>query len=155
MKECAGATLVNRLFFCLAISIVVCGSLFACRDKGPNAVVAYLQGADQQFENAGQGREIEKALNDMLTLSPDELRTRRYANYQMEPDAWTIIDILHKYFLPSKPTGLDQNRFFRDVTKPEARAVIQERLLEVKKAISLDEGVSDTEENEEEDSNNE
>jgi hypothetical protein len=103
MRECTDATFTNRSFVCLAIAIALSTGFFACRDKGPNTVVAYLQGAERQSEDMDQRREIEKALNDMLTVSPDELRKRRYANYQMQPGAWTIIDVFHKYFLPSKP----------------------------------------------------
>jgi hypothetical protein len=142
MKKCTGATFTNRSLVCLAIAIAILASLFACRDKGPNTVVAYLQGADQQFENANQGREIEKALDDMLTLGPDGLRNQRYANYQMQPGTWTIIDVLHKYFLPPKPAGLDESRFYRDVTDPAAQAVIREHLREVREAIALDERAS-------------
>jgi hypothetical protein len=134
--------LVSRLLLCLAIAIALSTGFFACRDKGPNTVVAYLQGADQQFENANQGREIEKALNDMLTVSPDELRKRRYANYQMQPGAWTIIDVLHKYFLPSKPVGLNQRQFYQDVADPAAQAVIRAHLREVREAIAMDERAS-------------
>jgi hypothetical protein len=130
--------LVSRLLLCLAIAIALSTGFFACRDKGPNTVVAYLQGADQQFENANQRREIEKALNDMLTLSPDDLRKRRYANYQMQPGAWTIIDVLHKYFLPSKPVGLNHRRFYRDIADPAAQAVIRDHLQRVRMRIELD-----------------
>ena len=133
---------MNRLFFFLAISIVVFGSLFACRDKGPNTVVAYLQGAERQSEDLDQRREIEKALNDILTLSPDELRARRYANYQMEPGAWTIIQLLHRYFVPRQLVGLDESRFYHDIADPAARAVVQERLREVREAMAQDERAS-------------
>jgi hypothetical protein len=112
MKICAGATFTSRLLLSLAISIVVSFGLFSCRDKGPNTVIAYLQGAERQSEDLDQRREIEKALNDMLTLSPDELRKRRYANYQMEPGAWTIIQLLHGYFVPQELKGLDEARFY-------------------------------------------
>jgi hypothetical protein len=131
-------TLINRLLLCLVISIVVCLGLFSCRDRGPNTVVIYLQGAERQSEDLDQRREIEKALNDMLTLNPDELRTRRYSNYQMEPGVWTIIDVLYNYFLPRKPAGLDESLFYRDVAEPLARAVIRDHLQRVRERIELD-----------------
>jgi len=129
----------HRSLVYLFIGVALCVGVFACRDSGPNTVVAYLQGAERQSEDLDQRREIEKALNDMLTLSPDELRTRRYANYQMEPGAWDIIHLLHRYFVPEKLKGLDEARFYRDIAKPEARAVIQEHLREVREAIAADE----------------
>ena len=151
MKKLAGESRPNHSLWYFAILIALgMGFVFGC-DGGPNTVVAYLQGADQQFENASQGREIEKALNDMLSLGPDELRKRRYADYQMEPGTWTITDILRKYFLPQKPTGLDEDRFYKDVAKPEAKAVIREHLRAVKEAIALDEKESESDAEEEED----
>jgi hypothetical protein len=133
-----GAMPVSRLFVCLAIAIVLSTGLFACRDKGPNTVVAYLQGAERQSEDTDQRREIEKALNDMLTLTPDELRKRRYANYQMEPGAWDIIYLLHRYFVPQKLRGLDETRFYRDVTDPASQAIIRDHLQRVRMRIELD-----------------
>ena len=122
MKKGADVTFTSHLLLCLAVSIALCTGLFSCRDKGPNIVVAYLQGAERQSEDLDQRSEVEKALNDVLTLSSDELRARRYANYQMEPAAWTIIQLLHGYFVPQKLKGLDETRFYRDVTDPTAQA---------------------------------
>ena len=111
----------DSLLTYLAMSVILCAGLLSCRHAGPNTVVVYLEGADQQWETQEQGREIEKALNDMLTLSPDELRNRRYANYQMQPGAWTIIDILHKYFLPRGSADVDESRFTQTLQTPQPR----------------------------------
>jgi hypothetical protein len=135
----AGAKRLSRDFFLtyLAMSIVLCAGMLSCRHAGPNTVVVYLQGADQQWETQEQGREIEKALTDMLMLSPDELRNRRYANYQMQPGAWTTIELLHRYFVSRGLVYVDETRFYRDVTDPAAQAVIRQHLQDVKKSIPL------------------
>ena len=125
------------LLTCLAMSLILCAGLLSCRHAGPNTVVVYLQGADQQWETQEQGREIERALNDMLTLSPDELRNRRYANYQMQPGAWTTIELLHRYFVSRGLVYVDETRFYQDVTDPAAQAVIRQHLQDVKKSIPL------------------
>ena len=100
MKECAGHARESLILLPCHFNCSLAEAFLTCRDKGPNTVVVYLQGAERQSEDLDQRREIEKALNDMLTLTPDELRARRYANYQMEPGAWTIIQFLHRYFVP-------------------------------------------------------
>ena len=128
----------RKLFLAyLAICVVFCACLFACHRSRPNTVVTFLEGAEQQWETQEQGREIEKALNDMLTLKPDELRNRRYANYQMEPGAWSIIELLHRYFVSRGLVYLDESRFYQDVTDPAAKAVIRQHLQDVKESIPL------------------
>ena len=136
----------------IVICVVLCTGLIACQHPHPNTVVVYLQGADQQWENMDQQREIEKAFNDMLTLSPDELRNRRYANYQMQPGAWTIIDILHKYFLSRGLADIDERRFYSDVTEPAARAVIREHLQQMRESPAQEPGqdIEDTHDQESE-----
>jgi hypothetical protein len=130
--------LKHELFVaCLAISIALCAGLSACYHSRPNTVVTFLQGAEQQWETQEQGREIEKALNDMLALKPDELRNRRYANYQMQPGAWSIIELLHRYFVSRGPVYLDENRFYQDMTDPAAKAVIRQHVQVVKESIPL------------------
>lgn len=143
---------MKLLLTCLMICIALCAGLFSCREQGPNSVVAFLQGAERQSEDLDQRLEIEKALNDMLTLKPDELRSRRYANYQMQAGAWTIIQLLHRYFASRGPVYIDEDRFYQDVTDPAARAVIQENLRKVREAIALDRRASPpaAEDNEEE-----
>ena len=131
---------MNRLLLCLAISIALCTALFACRDKGPNTVVAYLQGAEQQWEDMDQQREVEKALNDMLKLTPDELRKRRYANYQLEPGAWTILQLLHRYFVSRGLVYIDESRFYRDIADPAAQAVIRDHLQHMRESPALERG---------------
>ena len=141
----------NCLLACVTLFCVIVAQ-FACREAGENTVVANLKGADQQWETVESAREIERALNDMLTLSPDELRRRRYANYQMDPGAWTIIELLHRYFVPLKPLYVDKDRFYRDVTAVEARAVIRAQLEEVRRSIVVreapDQSNTDAEEKE-------
>jgi hypothetical protein len=104
-RGCLGG---GRFLACIAISVALCTGLLACQHSRPNTVVTFLEGADQQWETQGQGREIEKALNDMLMLSPDELRKQRYANYQMQPGAWTIIELLHRYFVSRGLVYIDE-----------------------------------------------
>jgi hypothetical protein len=73
----------------------------------------------------------------MLELSPEELRKKRYADYAMAPDAWDAVTLLHKYFLPAKPSpGLTEEGFYADVGKPEARREIDQQLKAVERSLS-------------------
>ena len=143
----------NRWGFLVQVAIcaALCVGLFACQHARPKTVVVFLQGADQQWETQEQGREIDKALTDMLTLSPDELRGRRYANYQMQPGAWTVIELLHRYFVSRGQAYIDEKNFYHDVTDPAAQAVIRLQLQEVKRSIPLHPTLNIEEDEKEED----
>jgi hypothetical protein len=94
----------------------------------PNEVVLYLGGAERQAENDQQEREILRALEDLQTLDPPTLKTKRYANYQSVPDQWTLATLLHKHFVPREPHHIDEEALYRDAQSPEGRQVIQRQI---------------------------
>ena len=92
-----------------------------------NEVVLYLKGAELQVETQEQGGEVRRAMLDMLTLSSQELCARRYADYRLEPNKWTIGTLLRHYVVPSPlQTIHDEARFCREAASPEAKIVIRE-----------------------------
>jgi len=93
-----------------------------------NEVVSYLQGAERQAESAQQESEIAKALADLRSLPPEQLKQRRYADYAMAPNEWTLGQLLQKYFVPVQPRGIDEDELYRDAQDPRARAVIDEHI---------------------------
>lgn len=102
----------------------------------PNVVAAYLDGAEMQAETDAQRREILRALTDMLDKPAAELRQQRYADYQGNASAWPVTKTLTAHFVPRTPQALDPERFYQDVGKPEARAVIRRTIEEVRKALA-------------------
>ncbi len=111
----------------LALALVGCHRQSVPTAEG-NTVAAYLGGAERQAETDEQRREISRALHDTLELAPAELKGRRYADYGMNPDAWTVVEVLSHYFVPASPVALEDASFYRDVEDPAARAAIQEQL---------------------------
>jgi hypothetical protein len=93
-----------------------------------NEVVSYLQGAERQAESPTQENEIVKALQDLRSLPPAQLKQRRYADYAMVPSQWTLGQLLQKYFVPTQPRAIDEDRLYRDAQDPKARAVIDEHI---------------------------
>lgn len=130
----------RRFLLCLTVCIALCSGLFACNDKHLNTVVVFLRGGDLRWDTLDQGREIGKALNDMLTLGPDGLRTRRYANYEKGPSSWTIIQLLQRSFVSGKERKLDETWFYQDFAEPEARTMTREHLQALRKAMGLRQG---------------
>lgn len=132
--------------FCVALAglmILGCAILVDAQTvtrHARNSVVEYLQGAELQAETNDQVREIQRALSDMLNESAaDSCARRRYADYQLTPNMWTITRLLGAYFLPATPQELELERFCKDVIKPKAKAIIREKLNEVNRSIMLSE----------------
>jgi len=103
-----------------------------------NSVVAYLGNAERQSETDDQRREIQKALEDMLRMTPSELKAQRYADYEGKPGAWSVTELLKHYFVPDPMMALDDEQFYKDVGAAEARAAIQRQLDAVKQALQED-----------------
>jgi hypothetical protein len=94
----------------------------------PNEVVVYLKGAERQAETNDQRLEIRRALVDLASLPVDQLRGRRYADYEMRTGKWTLATLLARYFVPSEPHVLNEETLYRDAQLPEARAVINDQI---------------------------
>jgi hypothetical protein len=94
----------------------------------PNVLAQYLNGAERQSETDEQRNDIRRALTDMLEKDPSILRTLRYPDYQGNPSAWSIVDVLRKYFVPIQPMQLDPELVYRDVSMPAAKEAIRRQL---------------------------
>lgn len=95
-----------------------------------NVLVAFFEEAELQIETGDQRHELARALQDMLTLTPDALRMQRYANYQLEPKKWTLNEILSRYYYARPPIEFEE-LLYRDITTTEGRVKIEQALIEV------------------------
>ena len=75
-----------------------------------------------------------------------------YANYQMQPGAWTVVELLHRYFVFKGQAYIDESTFYKDVTEPAAQVVIRQHLRDIKESIPLNPTL-DIQEDEKEDDN--
>jgi hypothetical protein len=89
-------------------------------------VAEFFSHADRQYETAGQKAEIIRALGDMLNKSAQELRLQRYADYQGVKDAWSLTDLIERYFVPSQPC-LTGSRLCNDCRREELLPEVQGR----------------------------
>lgn len=118
----------------LALAVVLIGCGTGPRNSASsappvtNCVATFLAQADRQSETDEQRAEIAHALRDMLTKTPEELKSLRYADYQGKKDAWTARELLEHYYLSPSASVLNDECFYRDVSAPEARAAVQKRL---------------------------
>ena len=61
-----------------------------------NIAVCYFAAAHPQGDHSPEP--VRDALKDALNLPLEELRTRRYADYHMEPDQWTFEEVIGSTF---------------------------------------------------------
>jgi hypothetical protein len=121
-------TVSARIVLHIGLLFVVASAIACARHPQPNTVVQFLDGADRQAETDNQQTEIQRALEDMLSKTPGELRQQRYADYQGHKNSWDLVTLLEKYFVANKLRVLDRDRFYEDVSKPEAKSVVRKQL---------------------------
>jgi hypothetical protein len=100
-----------------------------------NSVAAFLRGAESQCEDDRQCHEIQRALRDMLEKSPAALRQARYEDYQGHANAWSITELLNRYFVADLLKTVDEQRFFQDYREPAAQAAIRQQLDDIDRAL--------------------
>jgi len=95
-----------------------------------NVIVAFFDEAELQIETADQEQVLIKALNDMLRLSPDELRKKRYANYQLEPEKWTLAEVLSRYYYARTPIEF-ADLLIEETTSDKSKDAIKKALVKL------------------------
>ena len=93
----------------------------------PNPIAAYLSGAEIQAESAQAGN-LCRALQDLATFPPAELRRSRYADYQGRPASWDLPTVLRRHFVPDTsskhlPEG---EEFWRHVDASSVRSAARQ-----------------------------
>jgi hypothetical protein len=134
---------IKQIFLCGMFCFTACALIQAetvlpdeHNPASKNIVVSYFSGAELQAETKSQLREIKKALNDMLNLSIPELQARRYADYQMAPDQWSLGELLNAYFLSADGSPQETDaRFYKESKQAEAQRILRQKLYDVEEAI--------------------
>jgi hypothetical protein len=105
-------------------------SFAACAQESPEQpLYTYLKGAELQVETDDQRQEIKTALQDMLNLPPEELKKKRYKNYRMEENQWTLVELLQAYYFPNKPMALEHTTsLYKEISDPKVRKIISKLL---------------------------
>lgn len=122
------------MLFLLACAPRETTGVTAPKPSRPNEVVLYLTAAERQSETDAQQGEILRALEDLRRLSPDDLMRKRYADYAMVPDQWTLGMLLEKYFVPTSPHHIDERSFYQDAQDPAAQRVVDEHIRAIREA---------------------
>lgn len=117
---------IKNLFLVLLLSLMY---LFGCTEKN-NILYNYLKNAELQAEDS-QLENIKQALNDALILTPDELKSKRYADYTDRPDQWDLQILFEKHFVPDDPQKRTGKNFYEDIRSKDVQKYIQHILEEM------------------------
>lgn len=136
---------MRRFHFLIAILLALTVSACEQRAASPptgasasaiaaSAVASYFSGAELQAENDAQRAELKRAFNDMLTLTADELKAKRYADYAGVKNARSLLELIKAHVVPATPQLIDPARFYADVKTATALQSVRQQLAEMDKA---------------------
>jgi hypothetical protein len=108
----------------LAVLLVAAAPLGGCR-RAVNPVADYLDNAELQCETEAQKQNIMRALNDVLTLSGQELAMRRYEDYTGKADEWDLPTLIHRHFVPDRKGKTLGSRFYTDAASARVQAQVR------------------------------
>lgn len=102
-----------------------------------NNTANFFAGIELQYETPLQRGVIIEALNDMLTLSEDELKKQEYMDYLGHKKKINIEELIYSYFVPDNSKKALNANFYQELQTKEVRQLLTKllnRLLAEKKA---------------------
>jgi hypothetical protein len=99
--------------------------VFPLQAKEMSQTYNFFYNVEVQCETGFQRNEIIKAINDMLTLDTISLKNKKYSNYNQEGEFWTIIELIHKYFVPDAQNKTLGDNFYQEIKKTNVRNILK------------------------------
>lgn len=116
-------TISAALFFLIALTACI---------KSKNQVLIYLKGAELQYEGKLQKENIITALNDILKLSAEQLKTKKYKDYTGKENKWNLPTLIYRHFVPDAKNKTLGNNFYRDLKSRETQIEIKKIIMRIK-----------------------
>jgi len=111
--------LVSLLFLIFQLS--------SCKDSD-NKVMNYLNNAELQYEGEVQEENLITAMNDILNLSEEQLKLKKYKDYSGQENQWDLPTLIYKHFVPAKEGKTLGDNFYHDVKTKEVQKIIKKFL---------------------------
>ena len=118
---------MKNLLNIIIILFVILASSCNNSTKKEIKLAQYLEQSEIQYETDEQRHNIINALNDILTLSIEELKNKKYPNCTGEENQWDLPTLINKYFVPAY-----QQRSIQDYYIKFCRSKITKKDLENK-----------------------
>jgi len=88
----------------------------------------YFNNVELQYKGQIQEENIIAAMNDILNLSEEQLKLKRYKDYSGLENQWDLPTLIYKYFVPDKESKTLGNNFYKDVKAKEVQKQIKKML---------------------------
>lgn len=124
---------LSRIVYIFIVIMLFYSFVFTGCNKSENAVLSYLENAEIQYEGESQRENIVSALNDILNLKVEELKNRKYDDYEGEKGQWDLPTLIQKHFVPDSEGKSLGNNFYRDIKSKKVQDKITEILKEIRK----------------------
>ncbi len=106
--------------FLLPVALLLLMTGLVCSHR-VNPVADFLKNAELQYEGKAQEETVAAALNDILSLPEEALKSRRYSDYAGTKDQWDLPTLISRHFVPDRKGKNLGSVFYRDVRSDEAR----------------------------------
>ncbi|MBN2029969.1 hypothetical protein JW824_06950 [bacterium] len=111
---------ITKIFLLLITPIMI---FISCIEE-KNTLNNYLDDVELQFET-NQLENIKMALKDALTLSSEELESKRYEDYTGTPNQWDLRTLFEKHFMPDDPQKKLGENFYTDIKSEDVQNTIR------------------------------
>jgi hypothetical protein len=112
-----------------SLLILILIFISGCEKKGGNPVFNYLTNSDLKFDNKIQRDNIMQACKDILMYAPDDLKQKRYKDYDGNEDQWDLQTLFAKHFVPKKQGLSWGDDFYHDVKQDSVKSFVSHILV--------------------------
>ena len=116
----------KTITFITVLLILFIIQLTSCKDS-ENQVLNYFNNVELQYEGRVQEETILEAMNDILVLSEEQLKLKRYKDYSGLENQLDLPTLIYKYFVPDNESKTLGENFYKDVKVKE----VQERIKKI------------------------
>jgi hypothetical protein len=106
------------------VGLLSVAALCGCGGQ-PNQLAAFLEDAELQCETEAQRCNLCHAFQDMLDLTPEQLRERRYCDYTGQPGRWDLPTLLSRHFVPGAKQHSMGPRFYDEVKSADVQRQVK------------------------------
>ena len=115
---------IKKTKFSISILLILFLAIgFSGCQKKENQVLIYLQNSELHFDSKVQRDNVFQAMKDCFIYSEDELKTRRYKDYEGKDNQWDLPAVLYHHFAPKKQGLTLGDDVYHDVKQPEVQII--------------------------------
>jgi hypothetical protein len=95
-----------------------------------------FENVEIQYETEEQRENILSALNDILYLSVEELKNKKYKNYVGEMNKWDLETLIYRHFISDTKDMKFGDDFYNNLKSKEVQEQVEKLIISMNKDIS-------------------